>query len=82
MIIRALVSCERKLYAESKIPSFIARLLIKPSVANNDLKIIAYATSDVAQGKKIAVLKNPLNFTFGLLRIEAKINAKISITGT
>ena len=41
-----------------------------------------YATSDVTHGKKIAVLKNPLNFNFLLFNIDEIASAKRIIIGT
>ena len=61
---------------------FISIELIIPSVANKLLKIMEYATSDVTHGKKIAVLKNPLNFNFLLFNIDEIASAKIIIIGT
>ncbi len=44
--------------------------------------MIAYATSEVAQGRKIIVRKSPLNLRSLLFSIDARISAKINITGT
>ena len=40
------------------------------------------ATRLVTHGTKIAVRKNPRNFSLGLFRIEEIINANTSMTGT
>ena len=53
-----------------------------PSNAKSDLKINADETREVAQGRKIKVLKKPLNLSFLSFKIQAKINAVKSIIGT
>ena len=44
-------------------------VLINPLLAKSDLNIIEYDTREVAQGKKIIVLKIPFPFSFGLFSI-------------
>jgi len=57
-------------------------MFTNPSLANRDRNIMAYATRDVAQGRKMAVLKNPINRSFGLFNREAKAIPRTSIIGT
>jgi len=53
-----------------------------PSMEKNDLKIMAEETKLVAHGRKMRVLNMPLPLSLGSLRIEARINANVSMTGT
>ena len=61
---------------------FMSMILTKPSVANKLLNIMEYATREVTQGRKIAVLKKPLPFNFLSLSIDEITRARIIITGT
>ena len=82
MTIFALIGCVRKEYGASKIPIFTKNRLMIPLFANSVRKMVAYATSDVAHGKKIIARNNPLNLKFRLFKIEAKISARINMIGT
>ena len=66
----------------SKIPRFTRMELISPFVANQDLKISEYDTSDVAHGKNTQVLKNPFSFRSLLFKICASKIARINMIGT
>lgn len=61
---------------------FISIILTNPSVANKLLNIMEYATREVTQGRKIAVLKKPLPFNFLSFNIDEITRARIIITGT
>jgi len=80
--ILAVQACPVQLMGLEIKSKFISTELTNPSRANIDRKIIAYETNEVAQGKNIAVRKNPLNFRSLSFKRLAKISDNISISGT
>ena len=82
MIALAVDAVPRKLMFSLIMPILSKIELIRPCVANIDLKINEYDTRDVAHGKNIHVLNNPLNLRSLLLRSCANKIAKINMIGT